>query len=119
MSNALASTADMPSGDPESRRSWRDGHHAAQNPAPRARYTYPPRLLALLKLGYLMEVHKGIFERQNVPNERFGHPLRGQLARECAQKHSEDDLLQELLHDGVLFDCKGDNNVLGQRGRNL
>ncbi|GAQ93363.1 hypothetical protein KFL_014710010 [Klebsormidium nitens] len=107
VSEARAFTVDMPSG--ETRRSWRDGHQAALNPAPRARYTYPPRLLALLELGYLMEVHKGVFERQNVPNERFVHPLRGQLARECAQRQSEDELLQELLNDGVLFDCKGDS----------
>ncbi|GAQ91868.1 hypothetical protein KFL_008720030 [Klebsormidium nitens] len=109
VSEARTLTADMPSD--ETRRSWRDGHQAALNLAPRARYTYPPHLLALLELGYLMEEHKGIFERQNVPSQRFVHPLRGQLARECAgaQRQSEDELLQELLNDGVLFDCKGDS----------
>jgi hypothetical protein len=79
---------------------------------PQDKYIYPPHVVALLELGYLVERNQGIFKRQNTPAERLQSKDLGQLARKCLTKTcKEKEFLAFLLAHGLLFECSGDSGI--------
>jgi hypothetical protein len=93
-------------------KNWRSGELAAARLEPQDKYIYLPHVVALLKLGYLVERNQGIFKRQNTPAERLQSKDLGQLARKCLTKTcKEKEFLAFLLAHGLLFECSGDSGV--------
>jgi hypothetical protein len=93
-------------------KNWRSGKLASARLEPQDEYIYPPHVVALLELGYLVERNQGIFERRNTPAERLQRKDLGQLARKCLTKTcKEKEFLAFLLDHGLLFECNGDSGL--------
>jgi hypothetical protein len=92
---------------------WRNGEVADALPAEPTEYGHSPLLTALLELGYLEEIQKGLYARGD--SESAGHKARvhlSDLALECKAWAREEEYLQLMLRDQQLYRCQDEERDL-------
>jgi hypothetical protein len=92
---------------------WRNGEVAHELPEEPAEYGLPPLLAALLELGYLEEIQKGLFARGGPSSARGRDQNRlSALALECRTWTREEEYLQLMLKDSQLYCCQDEARYL-------
>jgi hypothetical protein len=92
---------------------WRNREVADVLPEEPTEYGHSPLLSALLELGYLEEIQKGLFARGKPLDARSQDQNRlSALARECRTWAREEEYLQLMLKDNQLYRCQDEERDL-------
>jgi hypothetical protein len=92
---------------------WRNGKVANALSAEPTEYGHSPLLAALLELGYLEEIQKGLYARRD--SQSAEHEARihlSDLALECKAWAREEEYLQFMLRDQQLYRCQDEERDL-------
>jgi hypothetical protein len=92
---------------------WKNGEVADALPEEPTDHRHSPLLAALLELGYLEEIQKGLFARGKPLGARSQDQNRlSALALECRTWAREEEYLQLMLKDNQLYRCQDEERNL-------